>query len=135
MNNIESNLKLNKVYFTRLTFERNDELKKTIELNNDFNVEYYEISKNSNKVSIIYNAKSKDSSLKISAIINGVFELANYEEMDEETIESILKINSIAILFPYLRSQVVLLTSQLGMTPIQLPIINAELLYNESLKK
>ena len=135
MNNVESNLRIKNVYFSELSFKRDETIGNKIELNNTFDVKYEDISTNEEKVSIIYEGFSNESLFSIKAIINGVFELTNYEDLDEETAKSLLKINTIAILFPYLRSQVVLLTSQLGLNPIQLPIINAELLYNSTLRK
>ncbi len=135
MSNVESNLRIKNVYFSELSFKRSEVLGNKIELNNTFDVKYETVSKNENKVSIIYEGLSNEPLFSIKAVINGLFELTNYEELNEETCESLLKINTIAILFPYLRSQVVLLTSQLGLNPIQLPIINAELLYNSTLNK
>ena len=38
--------------------------------------------------------------------------------------ENIVKTNTVAIMFPFIRSQVTLLTTQPGMTPIVLPPIN-----------
>ena len=134
MNNIESNLKIKSIYFSELSFRREEKIKQTFELNHSFDVSYSDVSKNSIKVSIIYSNKSNDSLFETHATINGRFELTNYEEFDEEVIESLLKINTLAILIPYLRSQIVLLTSQIGMNPVQIPILNAELLYKSTLE-
>lgn len=41
--------------------------------------------------------------------------------------------NAVAILFPYLRSQVTLLTTQPGMPPLLLPVINVSKLLKEDL--
>lgn len=48
-----------------------------------------------------------------------VYEVETYEKE-----ESIIKTNTVAIMFPFIRSQVTLLTTQPGMTPIVLPPIN-----------
>ena len=40
--------------------------------------------------------------------------------------EAIRNANTVAIKFPFIRSQVTLLTSQPGMTPIVLPAINTQ---------
>ena len=47
-----------------------------------------------------------------------------YEAETYEKEESIIKTNTVAIMFPFIRSQVTLLTTQPGMTPIVLPPIN-----------
>lgn len=40
--------------------------------------------------------------------------------------EAIINANTVAIMFPFIRSQVTLLTSQPGMTPIVLSAINTQ---------
>lgn len=134
MENIESNLKIKNIYFSELSFRRDENIEKTFEITHSFDVKYEDILKDSIKVSIIYSSNAKNSLFETKAVINGRFELTNYENFDDDTIESLLKINTIAILVPYLRSQVVLLTSQIGINPIQIPIINAEMLYRSTLK-
>ena len=47
-----------------------------------------------------------------------------YEAETYEMEENIIKNNTVAIMFPFIRSQVTLLTTQPGMTPIVLPPIN-----------
>ena len=133
MEKIESNLKVEKIFFSELSFNRVEKINSMLEINNSINVKYEEESSNKILVSIVYVGKSNNDLLCVKAIINGRFELTNYENLDAESINSLLKINTISILFPYLRSQIVLLTSQVGLNPIQLPIINAELLYKSSL--
>ena len=134
MENIESNLKIKNIYFSELSFRRDENIEKTFEITHSIDVKYEDVLKDSIKVSIIYSSKAKNSLFETKVVINGRFELTNYENFDDDTIESLLKINTIAILVPYLRSQVVLLTSQIGINPIQIPIINAEMLYRSTLK-
>lgn len=61
------------------------------------------------------------SDLSVSIIANAHFE---YETETYEKEESIIKANTVAIMFLFIRSQVTLLTTQPGMTPIVLPAIN-----------
>jgi len=49
-----------------------------------------------------------------------------YESEDHSREESIINTNTVAIMFPFIRSQVTLLTSQPGMAPIILPPINTQ---------
>ena len=49
---------------------------------------------------------------------------SNGEDLDEEKKNNIIKNNTVAIMFPFIRSQVSLLTTQPGMAPIVLPPIN-----------
>ncbi len=50
-----------------------------------------------------------------------------YEAETYEMEENIVKTNTVAIMFPFIRSQVTLLTTQPGMTPIVLPPIQQNL--------
>ena len=134
MNNIKSNLKINNLFFSDLMFKRSEKVGKNITINNSLGVEYEEKNDNGIVVKIRYEAKSDDMSINVVSVINGVFELINPEVLQPEVKDYILKVNTLAILIPYLRSQIVLLTSQIGMTPVQIPILNAELLYKSTLK-
>ena len=134
MDNIKSNLKINNLFFSDLMFKRSEKVGKNITINNSLGVEYEEINDNGIVVKIRYEAKSDDMSINVVSFINGVFELINPEVLQPEVKDYILKVNTLAILIPYLRSQVVLLTSQPGFNPIQIPVINAESLYKNSQK-
>lgn len=133
--NIKSGLKINNLFFSDLIFNRSEKVGKDITINNSLGVEYEEISDNGIIVKIRYEAKSDDMSINVVAVINGVFELTNAKDLQPDVKNYILKVNTLAILISYLRSQVVLLTSQPGFNPIQIPIINAESLYKNSQKK
>lgn len=62
----------------------------------------------------------EDSAYTLSCSLVGLF------EVDDGLTEAnaYLQNNAIAIMFPYLRSQVTLLTSQPGMSPIVIPALN-----------
>lgn len=47
-----------------------------------------------------------------------------YKADKDEMEENIIKTNTVAIMFPFIRGQVTLLTTQPGMSPIVLPPIN-----------
>ena len=47
-----------------------------------------------------------------------------YYELKEEQKQIIITKNTMAILFPYLRAQATLMTSQPDMEPVVLPVIN-----------
>ena len=68
-----------------------------------------------------------------------VYDLALYQnneridknDIDEQTYEHLIKANTIAIIFPFIRSQVSLLTTQPGMMPVIIPPININALISE----
>ena len=134
MDNIKSDLIIKNMYFSDLMFKRSENIGQKTNINNSLGVEYKELSENEINVKLRYEGKSDDMSIEVVAVINGCFELLNYQELELDVKDYILKVNTIAILIPYLRSQVCLLTSQPGFSAIQIPIINAESLYKANQK-
>ena len=61
---------------------------------------------------------------KIVVRIVGVFIIEDANTNDTDFIEALFQKNTIAIMFPFLRSQVSLLTTQPGITPVLLPPMN-----------
>jgi Preprotein translocase subunit SecB len=60
----------------------------------------------------------------------------NCSETDEAKKNVLVTKNTVAILFPFLRSQVSLLTTQPGFAPIMLPVVNInEMFEDESVEK
>ena len=59
--------------------------------------------------------------LEVKVVAEAIFIM---EDDNEELVGDIIKINTLAIMFPFIRSQVSLLTTQPGMTPVVLPPIN-----------
>ena len=78
------------------------------------------------KVKLSINMMSENE-FDIETCINGIFEF----DGDKEFGSKLLSHNTVAILFPYLRSQITILTSQPGFEPIVLPVININRLIDE----
>ena len=78
-----------------------------------------EIEEHTYDVSLHVNIDSEDLSVNVIANAKFLFEADSYER--EKTI---IEKNTIAIMFPFVRSQVSLLTTQPNMVPIVLPPIN-----------
>ena len=55
-------------------------------------------------------------------VVSGIFEFGT--ELKDEQKQIIITKNTLAILFPYLRAQVTLMTSQPDVEPVVLPAIN-----------
>lgn len=64
----------------------------------------------------------EEESTSLEIVVSGIFEFN--VALEEEQKQIIVTKNTMAILFPYLRAQVTLLTSQPDMEPVVLPIIN-----------
>lgn len=116
--NMQSVLRLDAIYFKETKFEQ------------------YSYGKYDGDVKVSFSLKEKCNSDKLEMGIHFTIwgenaftlegELVGIFSMDDKSDISIekLKINAIAIMFPYLRSQVTLWTSQPMMSPIVLPPIN-----------
>ena len=118
-------LVVEKLEFNRTKFELSDsslELKLEVEImqeiseNQDRNIEIY-------KTSLIQTGVKSDE-FNFTVKLTGIFSLDLSHNLTEEEKEFIISKNTVAILMPYLRSQVTLLTSQPGLQQIMLPIFN-----------
>lgn len=122
--NIQGLLKMQNLCFSDMSLSRNVEYFGKVEANVLFDIEYKKLAEKSVRVIISLQIKGQGE-LCIKMCEQADFELVNAEILDTDIQLSMLKANTVAIMLPYLRSQVSLLTTQPGMAPIQLPIYNA----------
>ena len=117
INKIKSGLQMQNLHFSDIQFERN----KIIE-DGDFGVniskDIKEIGEHKYTVSVCVNIDKSDFSLYVKAQADFIY----HGDFKQE--QAIVNTNTIAIIFPYVRSQVTLITSQPDMQPILLPAIN-----------
>lgn len=121
-NQNKSIMQLTNLYFKNISFSRE-------KLNIDDNLKIFfdhEIRKNNNDTDVVLSVLINDenNALKLSVELVGTFAFSNSENVNKNLYDNLINKNAIAILFPYLRSQVTLITSQPNMTPIILPPIN-----------
>lgn len=118
----ESNLILQHLVFDEIEFKRlgfttesevNYELEIQIGRDHD-NQENY-------KVTLVLNGK-KDKEYIFKIVLSGFFEIKNAENISDK--ETLIHKNAVAIMMPYLRSEVSLLTSQPETNSIVMPIFN-----------
>lgn len=124
----KSILTLNKTYISQVSFERFSDTVEKIDEEGEitFSKQIQETQKNIYRVELGVVLKS-EGIYDIKASIVGEFELSE----DSVLGKKILHNNTIAILFPYLRSQLTLLTSQPGFEPVILPIMNINALMSD----
>lgn len=135
MNNLtnpkyQSSVNLERMYFKKIVFSRADNHFDSAELQIGFNREYKlsdDCCKASVSLSCVVHDPQKDI-LNLEINIVGNFSCNAPDYTDRETL---LTKNTIAILFPYLRSQVSLVTTQPDMTPIVIPPINIESIFED----
>ena len=128
--NIASVLKLNKlvfdkIEFTRLGFKNDNELEIEIQSNvsQKEDMEIYKVKL------IMKGNKPGEYTLEIS--LSGFFSIESNEELSDELKNALITKNSVAILMPYLRSQVSLLTAQPDVECVVLPTFNINSMMDE----
>lgn len=116
-------LKLEKLVFDKLLFERKGF---SSENNFEFNMES-QISKRSNeeiyKVTLILHGKKPDEYI-MEISLTGFFSFGTDASISDEDKKALISKNTLAILMPYLRSEVSILTAQPEVECIVLPPFN-----------
>ncbi len=100
-------------------------------MNIDIDVHGYVYAKN-NTFQLDLITKVWDDKEVFNALVHGVG-IFEFENLDDENIDSYFYLNAPAILFPYIRAYVTSLTALSGLNPITLPTLNLESL-KEKLK-
>lgn len=120
---IESVLKLDKLVFDKIEFKRlgfknNNELELEIQSNisQRQDTEIYKVTL------ILKGKKPEEYTLEIS--LSGFFSIEANGELTEDLKNTLITKNSVAILMPYLRSEVSLLTAQPEVECVVLPAFN-----------
>lgn len=129
INESKSALILHDIFIEKLLFERKNFDIRKVDLEKtkiDFKRSINNMEDNEYKVNLSINFESENE-FYIETSISGIFEF----NTDKNFGNKILSHNTVAILFPYLRSQITLLTSQPGFEPIVLPVININRLLDE----
>lgn len=128
-NNITSNLILQDLFFDKILFER-------IEWNrNDNDISFAlsldianKVGEETYKIELSLKGK-KDEEFIIELVLVGIFSLENSEDLNPEFKETIIRENTVAIMLPYMRSQVAILTTQPGLDSVTLPIFNVSSMF------
>lgn len=111
-------LVFDKIHFERIGFKNDNQLNYSFESNvakkND--AEIY-------RVTLIYKA-TKESEYYMEISLTGFFSFDNEQEISDELKNHLVNVNAIAILMPYLRSQISLLTAQPEVDCVVLPPFN-----------
>lgn len=118
LNRMRSNLKMDNLYFSSCSVERAREVENG-ECKADLQRNITKTDEHEYDVELKLLVQKSDLSVSIVARAHFKYEADKYE-MEE----NIVKTNTVAIMFPFIRSQATLLTTQPGMTPIVLPPIN-----------
>lgn len=128
---VPASLKLENMFFSKIEYFREEDFQKT-DYTIQFNREIKKSEENPQKyrVALESNIKDKNGRMELNIEIVGIF-ISDYTEQDADLIKSIIQDNTTAILFPYLRSQISLVTTQPEFSPIILPPMNIAEMFKE----
>ena len=122
MGDFNSVLKLQKMVFDKIEFERKG-FKNDEEFKYEIQIQIGSSKNNVYRVTLILNGTKQDEySIVIS--LSGFFEVEVQEEVDNILIKDLINRNAVAILMPYLRSELTLLTAQPDTDSVVLPVFN-----------
>ena len=117
----KSVLQLHKIYVRNISFSRDVNVTRT-ELVYQVKRNLDRITDNQYNISLDINVNNADNTLTLSVSVIGLFEIS--EAIGDDMKKKLFERNAVAILFPYLRSEVTLITAQPDLKPIVLPSIN-----------
>lgn len=120
----ESPLKLKGINIVESNLKKEENISGELSLNLSIDRKVSKIGENNYK--LFLNIKLNDSDNKLVVEVKSI----SLFELEIDNIDLIEK-NGVAIIFPYLRSYLTLLTTQPGMPPIVLPAINVIKLIND----
>lgn len=127
MNSYSSVLTLTTMVFDKIKFERKG-FKNENELKFRLQVQIGKNQENVYKVTLVLDGDKKDEyELQIS--LTGFFEIQNSDKLTDSTTQALIDKNAVAILMPYLRSEVTLLTAQPETDSVVLPTFNINKLF------
>ena len=123
----KSGLRLDYLYFSEINCSRQQLIKKA-KLNVNYDVDR-KINGNEAIVKIVTNIKSHNDEISLSLTTIGKFTLIDLENVYDDSIKKeMLNLNTVAIIMPYIRSQVSIITTQPDLTPIMLQPVDVTLL-------
>ncbi len=122
---MNEDIKLIDIFFSELSYQYKKEKVGKLDLKINYKVDFLNNSQDPtiSKTCLQVFISDTFEQFNIHVTCNGIFKLDS--SLTQETKSDFLKNQSINILFPYVRSEVILLTSQPGIMPIQLPLIDA----------
>lgn len=117
IDNIKSGLEMQNLHFSDIRFQRNETISDG-KVNIDVSKNVEKIAEHKYRVTVCAKLTQRDFVAIIEAKANFIYE----GDLSQE--EDIINTNTVAIIFPFIRSQMTLLTSQPNMQPVVLPTIN-----------
>lgn len=132
---IKSVLEMRDLYFSKFMVENNrvseTTTKAMVDISYNISGNIDEQNRDKCQVQIDLNVTTEDEKFSLFLQTVGCFEIVD-KTMDEQSKNFLLKRNTISIMFPFIRSQVALMTTQPGMQPIMLEPIDVNALIEKT---
>lgn len=122
MDNFNSILTLQKLVFDKIEFNRKG-FKNTQELKFGLQVQIGLDENDIYKVTLVLNGTKQDE-YDIVISLSGFFKVEGQEQVEDKIVQNFINRNAVAILMPYLRSELTLLTAQPDTDSVVLPPFN-----------
>lgn len=122
MGNFNSLLTLQKMVFDRIEFDRKG-FRNTEELKFELQVQIGLGEDSTYKVTLVLNG-TKQNEYNIIISLSGFFKVEGQEDLEDKMVQELINKNAVAILMPYLRSELTLLTAQPDTDSVVLPPFN-----------
>lgn len=124
-NNINSVLQMNDLYFSSFSFHQKKDTPGEMSLKINYDIEHQQNDDDNSLYRVIITTTICDDEekIKLEVVAIGIFKIMDMT-IDNNLKDSLIKFNTVAIMLPYIRSQISILTSQPGLIPIQIPIID-----------
>ena len=132
MNQTECKLQMLDLFFSKFDFTQ-ERGKNSTEYNSSFRIEYSVNSKDHSKIRVTIDTsiRNKEAGIILNLQTIGLFKVEQVD-IEENIYDQLVKTNTVAIMFPYIRSQVSLLTTQPGIQPIMIPPMNINVLLEDN---
>ncbi|MDO4266459.1 MAG: Preprotein translocase subunit SecB [Eubacteriales bacterium] len=122
MKNYDSSLTLQKLVFDRIEFDRKG-FKNENELTFELQVQIGIGEDSIHKVTLVLKGEKKEE-YNFTISLSGFFKIETPDSMSEEMTRNLINKNAVAIMMPYLRSELTLLTAQPDTDSVVLPPFN-----------
>ena len=130
MRNFNSSLILRKMVFDKIEFDRKG-LKNENKLKFNLQIQMGVSEDEIYKVTLTLTGNKEDEySILIS--LTGFFSIENKDELENQMVDTLIKKNTVAILMPYLRSELTLITAQPDTDSVVLPPFNINKMLEEA---
>lgn len=102
-----------------------------VTVNPEFTRNINKVDNDNAVVNLIFCIDNKNADMPFAMEVNveGLFHLENWEQPD---MLPLIRANSVAILFPYLRSIVTMITANANISPYTLPVMNIAAMFDQN---